>query len=191
MSQFKGEATFLHRGYDYRLSCVQNRLSGSMDVLILITGGTLDKVHDTITESLVFGGGDKSRVSNILKTGRTDHPRLKTLMQKDSLDMTEEDRELILQAVLGAPQSRIVITHGTGTMEQTAKHLDGNIGEKTVVLTGAMRPQSLGKSDAGFNLGGAIIAAQTLDYGVFAVMNGRVFEAEELRKDTALGRFDV
>ncbi len=162
-----------------------------MNVLILITGGTLDKVHDTITESLIFGGGDKSRVSNILKTGRTDHPRLKTLMQKDSLDMTEEDREIILQAVLDAPQSRIVITHGTGTMDQTAQYLDGKIGEKTVVLTGAMRPQSLGKSDAGFNLGGAIIAAQTLDYGVYAVMNGRVFEAKSLRKDTKLGRFDV
>lgn len=161
-----------------------------MDVLILITGGTLDKVHDTLSESLVFNGG-KSRVSNVLKTGRTDHPRLKTLMQKDSLDMTEEDRALILQAVLGAPQDRIVITHGTGTMELTAKYLDGKVGDKTVVLTGAMRPQSLGKSDAGFNLGGAIIAAQTLDYGVFAVMNGRIFEAAQVHKDTALGRFDV
>jgi len=161
-----------------------------MDVLILITGGTLDKVHDTVTESLIFGGG-KSRVSNVLKTGRTDHPRLKTLMQKDSLDMTEADRETILQAVLDAPQDRIVITHGTGTMELTAKYLDGKVGEKTVVLTGAMRPQSLGKSDAGFNLGGAIIAAQTLNYGVFAVMNGRVFEASDVHKDTVLGRFDV
>ena len=161
-----------------------------MDVLILITGGTLDKVHDTLSESLVFNGG-KSRVSNVLKTGRTDHPRLKTLMQKDSLDMTDDDRALILQAVLDAPQDRIVITHGTGTMELTAKYLDGKVGDKTVVLTGAMRPQSLGKSDAGFNLGGAIIAAQTLDYGVFAVMNGRVFEAAQVHKDTALGRFDV
>lgn len=162
-----------------------------MDILILITGGTLDKVHDTVTESLIFGGGDKSRVSNILKTGRTDHPRLKVLMKKDSLDMTEADRALILQAVLDAPQDRIVITHGTGTMELTAQYLDGKIGDKTVVLTGAMRPQSLGKSDAGFNLGGAIIAAQTLDYGVFAVMNGRVFEAAQVHKDTTLGRFDV
>jgi len=162
-----------------------------MDILILITGGTLDKVHDSVSESLVFGGGDKSRVSNILKTGRTDHPRLKVLMKKDSLDMTEEDRDIILKAVLDAPQDRIVITHGTGTMEMTAKYLDGNIGDKTVILTGAMRPQSLGKSDAGFNLGGAIIAAQTLDYGVFAVMNGRVFEAQQIHKDTSLGRFDV
>ncbi|MDB2439657.1 asparaginase [Hellea sp.] len=162
-----------------------------MNILILITGGTLDKVHDSVSESLVFGGGDKSRVSNILKTGRTDHPRLKVLMKKDSLDMTEEDRDIILKAVLDAPQDRIVITHGTGTMELTAKYLEENVGDKTVILTGAMRPQSLGKSDAGFNLGGAIIAAQTLDYGVFAVMNGRVFEAQQIHKDTSLGRFDV
>jgi len=162
-----------------------------MDILILITGGTLDKVHDSLTESLIFGSGNKSRVSNILKTGRTDHPRVKTLMQKDSLDMTEDDRALILQTVLGAPQNRIVITHGTGTMEQTAKYLDGKVGEKTIILTGAMRPQSLGESDAGFNLGGAVIAAQTLKSGVYAVMNGRVFEAQNVSKDTKLGRFDV
>jgi len=96
-----------------------------------------------------------------------------------------------LKAILAAEQNRIVVTHGTGTMELTTKYLDGKVGEKTVVLTGAMRPQSLGKSDAGFNLGGAIIAAQTLSYGVFAVMNGRVFEAENVHKNTALGRFDI
>lgn len=167
------------------------RFKAHMEVLILITGGTLDKVHDTRTESLVFGGGDKSRVSNILKSGRCDHPRLKIVMKKDSLDMTDDDRETILQAVLKARQDRIVITHGTGTMEQTAKYLDERVGDKTVVLTGAMRPQSLGKSDAGFNLGGAIIAAQTMPDGVYAVMNGRVFAAKDVRKDTEAGRFDL
>ena len=165
--------------------------SSQKDVLILITGGTLDKVHDTVTEGLVFDCGGKSRVSNILKTGRTDHPRLQVLMQVDSLDMTNEQRATILQAVRDAEQSHIVITHGTGTMEITAKYLDGKVGNKTVIFTGAMRPQSLGKSDAGFNLGGAIIAAQTLGAGVYAIMNGRVFTAGELRKNTELGRFDV
>ena len=162
-----------------------------MDILILITGGTLDKVHDTITEGLVFEDGGQSQVSDVLRVGRCHHPVQNILMQKDSLDMNDEDHAAILQAVLEAPQDRIIITHGTGTMELTAKYLDGKVGDKTVVLTGAMRPQSLGKSDAGFNLGGAIIAAQTLDYGVFAVMNGRVFEAPHVHKDTALGRFDV
>jgi len=162
-----------------------------MDILILITGGTLDKVHDTITEGLVFGDNDESQISDVLKVGRCHHPAQHILMQKDSLDMTDDDRAAILQAVLSAKQDRIIITHGTGTMELTAKYLDGKVGDKTVILTGAMRPQSLGKSDAGFNLGGAIIAAQTLDYGVFAVMNGRVFESKYVHKDTALGRFDI
>ena len=162
-----------------------------MDILILITGGTLDKVHDTLTEGLVFEDMQESQVTDILQVGRCHHPAQHILMQKDSLDMTDDDRAAILNAVLAAEQSRIIITHGTGTMELTAKYLDGKVGDKTVILTGAMRPQSLGKSDAGFNLGGAIIAAQTLDYGVFAVMNGRVFEAAQLHKDTALGRFDI
>jgi len=162
-----------------------------MDILILITGGTLDKVHDTITEGLIFDESGESQISDVLRVGRCHHPVQHILMQKDSLDMTDEDRDEILKAVLKAEQDRIIITHGTGTMELTAKYLDGKVGDKTVILTGAMRPQSLGKSDAGFNLGGAIIAAQTLDYGVFAVMNGRVFEASQVHKDTALGRFDV
>ncbi|MEP3890665.1 MAG: asparaginase domain-containing protein [Hellea sp.] len=162
-----------------------------MDILILITGGTLDKVHDTITEGLIFEDDGESQISDVLRVGRCHHPAQKIVMQKDSLDMTDADRDAILTAVLGAEQNRIVITHGTGTMELTANFLEGKVGERTVILTGAMRPQSLGKSDAGFNLGGAIIAAQTLNYGVFAVMNGRVFTADQVHKDTALGRFDV
>lgn len=151
----------------------------------------MDKVHDTITEGLIFEENGESQISDVLRVGRCHHPVQSILMQKDSLDMTDEDREAILNAVLKAEQDRIIITHGTGTMELTAKYLEGKVGERTVILTGAMRPQSLGKSDAGFNLGGAIIAAQTMDYGVFAVMNGRVFSADQVQKDTALGRFDV
>jgi len=116
---------------------------------ILITGGTLDKIHDTATESLK-----------------------------------------ILKAVITAPENRLVITHGTGTMELTAKALDAQVGSKTVVLTGAMRPWSLGRSDRNFNLGGAIIAARLLPAGVYGVMNGRVFSAAELHKNTETGRFD-
>jgi len=162
-----------------------------MDILILITGGTLDKVHDTITEGLIFEDDGQSQVSDVLKVGRCHHPAQHILMQEDSLDMTDDDRAAILKAVLDAKQDRIIITHGTGTLEITAKYLDGKVGDKTIILTGAMRPQSLGKSDASFNLGGAVIAVQTLDYGVFAVMNGRVFDAANVHKDTALGRFDI
>jgi L-asparaginase len=166
-----------------------------MEILILITGGTLDKVHDTQTEGLVFETGALeglgSGVISALAHGRCDHPRREILMQIDSLDMTDTHRAAVLQAVLSAPETRIVITHGTGTMAQTAQYLDGKVGEKTVILTGAMRPQSLGQSDAGFNLGGAVIAAQSLDYGVYGVMNGRIFEAQHLEKNTEAGRFDL
>ncbi len=162
-----------------------------MDILILITGGTLDKEHDTVTEGLIFADDGGTQVTDILRVGRCYHPVTQILMQKDSLDMTEADRAQILNAVLEANQDRIVITHGTGTMELTAKYLEEKVGDKTVILTGAMRPHSLGKSDAGFNLGGAIIAAQTLGFGVFAVMNGRIFEAQNVHKDTSQGRFDL
>jgi len=161
-----------------------------MDTLILITGGTLDKVHDTATESLLFRKSRKSHITELLKIGRSQLPRQEVVLMKDSLDMTDADRAVILKAVLSAPERQILVTHGTGTMEQTAKFLDGKTGDKTVVLTGAMRPFSLGKSDAGFNIGGGLIAAQTLPAGVYGVMNGRVFTANKLRKDIKRGRFD-
>lgn len=158
-----------------------------MDILILTTGGTIDKVHDVRTERLIFDGS--TAVSDILKYGRTDFPRVESLMSIDSLDMSDEHRDAILRAVVEAPETRIVVTHGTGTMEQTAKHLLGKVGQKTVIFTGAMRPQSLWRSDSEFNLGGAIIAAQTLSQGVYAVMNGRVIDARHVRKNMETGRF--
>jgi len=159
---------------------------------VLITGGTLDKVHDTLTEALVLDG--ETRVPNIFDEGRTRISRFKTLMQIDSLDMTDADRETILKAVTTAPENRLVITHGTGTMALTAQYLlaalGGGASEKVVVLTGAMRPWCLGRSDASFNMGGAVIAARLLPPGIYGVMNGRVFAAEDLRKDVESGRFD-
>jgi L-asparaginase len=155
---------------------------------IIITGGTLDKVHDTVTEGLVLDG--KTRVPDIFDQGRAKISRFRKLMQIDSLDMTDDHRSQILKTVNSAPETRLVITHGTGTMELTAKALTGKIGQKTVVLTGAMRPWSLGRSDGNFNLGGAIIAARLLPPGVYGVMNGRIFTAQHLRKNTKTGRFD-
>lgn len=155
---------------------------------ILVTGGTLDKVHDTFSESLILDG--TSRVVDILGQGRARVSRIKSLMSIDSLDMDDTHRAKILRAVNTAPENRIVVTHGTGTMELTAQALDGNIGKKTVVLTGAMRPWSLGQSDGNFNLGGAVIAARLLPAGIYGVMNGKVFAAQDLHKDVQSGRFD-
>lgn len=160
------------------------------NIAILITGGTMDKVHDTQTEGLIFDPNGKSRIGAILKQGRSQSVRREILFQIDSLDMKETHREKILDAIKNASEDQIVITHGTGTMELTAQFLDGKVGNKTVILTGAMRPQSLGRSDAGFNVGGALIAVQTLPSGVYGVMNGQVFKAQELHKNTETGRFD-
>ena len=160
------------------------------NIAILITGGTMDKVHDTQTEGLIFDPNGKSRIGAILKQGRSQSVRREILFQIDSLDMQDTHREKILDAIKNASEDQIVISHGTGTMELTAQFLDGKVGNKTVILTGAMRPQSLGRSDAGFNVGGAMIAVQTLPPGVYGVMNGQVFKAQELHKNTETGRFD-
>ena len=112
-------------------------------------------------------------------------------MMKDSLDFTDADRTLILKAVEKARETCIVISHGTGTMAETARFLKDRISGKTVVLTGAMRPYSFGRSDASFNMGAAILAAQLLPDGVYGVMNGRAFRADQLTKDTDAGRFDL
>lgn len=158
---------------------------------IIVAGGTLDKVHDVTTESLAFPADGSSMVPDILHKGRCYFPLTQIILQKDSLDFTDKDREMVRLAVEGAKEDQIVITHGTGTMGETARYLADHISGKTVVLTGAMRPHSLSVSDASFNLGGAIIAAQSCPFGVYGVMNGRVFAASDLNKNISMGRFDV
>ena len=160
-----------------------------MDILVLTTGGTIDKVHDLVRESLVFDREAGSCVSQILKQARAEFPRIEQLMTLDSLDMIDADRQLMVDVILKAPESHVVITHGTGTMGLTARYIAERVSDKTVVLTGSMRPYSLGRSDAGFNLGGAIIAAQTCPPGVYGVMNGRVITAAGLEKNRTTGKF--
>jgi len=165
-------------------------MSNIRDIHIIITGGTLDKVHDTLTEGLSFEPGQPTHMEALLKQGRCKFPSWQVLMKIDSLDMNDEHRKLIADAVRATETEAVIITHGTGTMEITAKYLSNHVAGKTVVLTGAMRPYSLGQSDASFNVGGAIIAAQSLPFGVYGIMNGRIFTAEKLSKNTKTGRFD-
>ena len=160
-------------------------------VRILTTGGTFDKVHDWRTEALAFAGEGASEVPTVLAHGRCEWPFIEHVCQLDSLEMTDEDRAVIADRCAGVPEARLVVTHGTSTMGETARFLAGRALPKTIVLTGAMRPHSLFVSDAGFNLGGALVAAQTLGAGVWAVMNGRVFAAEDVAKNVELGRFDA
>lgn len=158
---------------------------------IIATGGTIDKVHDTRSEGLTFAPDGSTHIPEMLRIGRCHFPVVQLLMLKDSLYFEDEDREAIAAAVESASEAAVVITHGTGTIGETARHLEGRVGDKTIVLTGAMRPFSLYASDGEFNLGGAVVAAQVLAPGVWGVMNGRVFPAGRLNKNVEQGRFDM
>lgn len=161
------------------------------DVRVLVTGGTIDKVHDTYTEGLTFAKDGATQIPEILSESRCHFANIQLLMLKDSLYFDDSDRDAIVAAVTAATEDAIVVTHGTGTMGESARWLAARTTGKTVVFTGAMRPHSLSASDGPFNLGGAMIAAQTLSEGVYGVMNGRVFEAAHLHKNTEQGRFDL
>lgn len=160
-------------------------------VRILVTGGTIDKIHDPETEALTFCPNGTSHIPEILANARCHFPEVTVLMQVDSLQMTDKERDRIADAIMTAKEDALLVTHGTSTMEDTARYLQDKISGKTVILTGAMRPHSLFLSDGPFNVGGALIAAQTLPPGIYGVMNGLIFDAENLRKNVKRGRFDV
>jgi L-asparaginase len=115
---------------------------------------------------------------------------LRTLMMVDSLDMSDDDRELIVHNCIQCPETRIVITHGTDTMVETARALAAGIAAKTVVLTGAMIPYAFGSSDGLFNLGSALSFAQVLPSGVYIAMNGQHFSWDRVRKNRETGVFE-
>lgn len=157
-------------------------------IRILVTGGTFDKEYDELGGTLYF---KNTHLQEMLRLGRCKlNVDILTLMMIDSLDMTEADRELILASCLRAPETRIVITHGTDTMADTAKVLGGKVKDKTIVLTGAMVPYAFGSSDGLFNLGAALAFAQALEPGVFVAMNGRYFNWNDVRKNKATGEFE-
>ena len=159
-----------------------------MKIVIFATGGTFDKEYNELNGQLYF---KETHIPEMLKLGRSRiSVRLQTLMMKDSLDMTTDDRQAIASACKKAKEKRIVITHGTDTMEQTACYLGKNISGKTVVLTGAMIPYKFGSSDGLFNLGSALAFAQVLPPGVYVAMNGRYFLWNSVAKNRAIGVFE-
>lgn len=160
-------------------------------VRLLLTGGTIDKIHDPVEERLAFATDGKTQIPDLLRFARCHFLSVQQIMQIDSLEMTDTHRAQLKLAISAANEEAIVITHGTSTMGETARFLRNEDLGKTIVLTGAMRPFSIGFSDGPFNLGGAVVAAQLLPAGVYGVMNGRVFEADQLNKNVEQGRFDV
>jgi L-asparaginase len=159
---------------------------------IIATGGTFDKAYNPLTGSLGFTDPPASSVPALIAQARTTAAiTCQTLMQIDSLDMQDSHRQHVLQACREAPETVIVIVHGTDTMPETAQVL-GQAGlQKTVVLTGAMVPASVNHSDALFNLGFAIAAAQTLAPGVYVAMNAVIRPWNDVRKNRALGVFEA
>jgi len=163
-------------------------LSPQPGIRIFVTGGTFDKEYDEINGRLFF---KNSHVGEMLSLARCRLAlQVETLMMVDSLDMSEADRELIAERCRIAPEKRIVITHGTDTMELTARALDRAALEKVIVLTGAMIPYKFGSSDGLFNLGSALAFAQTLAEGVYVAMNGCCFVAGNVRKNRESGFFE-
>lgn len=155
-------------------------------ILILTTGGTIDKAYfDALSEYQITD----SAVGELLKEARVAVPfRVVELMRKDSLELTDDDRALITATARSAPETRVVVTHGTDTMTDTAKVLAAIPG-KTIVLTGALAPARFAQSDAAFNLGMAVAAAQVAQPGVYIAMSGEVFDGLKVRKDRAAGKF--
>ena len=155
-------------------------------ILVVTTGGTIDKQYfDALSEYQIA----ESVIEDMLKRARVTQPfRVVELMRKDSLELTAEDRALIRATIAAAPETRVVITHGTDTMTETARVM-ADIPGKTMVLTGALAPARFAESDAPFNLGMAFACCQSAPPGVWITMNGTVFDGLKVVKDRAAGRF--
>jgi len=159
-----------------------------MAVRIFITGGTFDKEYDELEGRLYFRN---THLPEMLELGRCKVKLdIRTLMMIDSLEMTEPDRRIILENCLRCREENIVITHGTDTMEETARLLGEAHVKKTIVLTGAMVPFKFGSSDGLFNLGSAMAFAQCLPHGVYIAMNGRFFPWDNVHKNRKTGEFE-
>ena len=158
---------------------------------LLACGGTFDKRYDPIRGELVFT--DSQLPAMVTRARLTVPIAVETLMQIDSLDMQDADRERVLAACRAAAEPAIVIVHGTDTMPETARLLGAGLADvdKTVVLTGAMVPYAIAESDALFNLGFACACAQTLPPGVWLAMNGRVHRSDAVRKNREAGVFEA
>ena len=159
-----------------------------MPIRIFVTGGTFDKEYNELNGTLYF---KDTHIHEMLKLGRSKVPvEVRTLMMVDSIYMTDQDRELIAINCEKDIFDKIVITHGTDTMVETAKVIANRVKDKTIVLTGAMIPYKFGSSDGLFNLGAAIAFVQTLPNGVYIAMNGRYFYWNNCRKNTKIGEFE-
>jgi L-asparaginase len=158
-----------------------------MKIHFITTGGTIDKIYFDAKNEYQVG---PPQVAELLREVKATFDfDIESVLRKDSLDMTDADRQLIRDKVAGAAAERVVVTHGTDTMINTARALHGITG-KTIVLTGSMQPARFRVTDADFNLGAAVTAAQTLPPGVYIAMNGCIFDPARARKNMAANCFE-
>ena len=158
-----------------------------MKIKIFTVGGTIDKIY--FDQKNAYQVGDPKIVEVLQEANVTLDFETESIMQKDSLDMDESDRQLIYEKILEDPNELIVITHGTDTMVETANILSA-ISNKTIVLTGSMQPARFKNSDAVFNIGCAVAAVQALPHGVYITMNGQIFDPEKTRKNVGMNCFE-
>jgi len=159
-----------------------------MSIRIFVTGGTFDKEYNELNGDLFF---KTTHVAEMLSLGRSRvSVDIRTLMMVDSTTIDEDDRELIAYHCQRAREDRIVVTHGTDTMVETAKHIAAKVKNKTILLTGAMVPYTFGSSDGLFNMGSALAYVQVLPPGVYIAMNGRYFDWDKVKKNKRVGEFE-
>lgn len=158
-----------------------------MTIRIFVTGGTFDKEYNELTGELFF---KDTHLSEMFKLGRSKlNTDIRTLMMIDSLDMVDNDRQIILENCKKCDENKIIITHGTDTMVETAQVLS-QIHDKTIIVTGAMIPYKFGSSDGLFNLGAAVAFVHTLPHGVYIAMNGCYFAWDNVVKNKKTGYFE-
>jgi L-asparaginase len=159
-------------------------------IQVFVTGGTFDKQYNLITGKLAF---EDTHLPEMFDRGRSSLDiDVKTLMMVDSLEMTEADRGIIIHNCKRCPMDKILITHGTDRMVETAAAIAAEKIDKTIVLTGAMIPYAFGNSSDGFfNLGNALAFVQVLPHGVYVAMNGRCFSWDNVRKNLSTGLFET
>ena len=157
-------------------------------IKIFATGGTFDKEYDEINGELFF---KETHLHELLKLGRSQlNVKIETLMMVDSLKMSKSEKNYIVEKCKEERTDRIIITHGTDTMVDTAKLIAKNIHNKAIILTGAMIPIKFGSSDGLFNLGSALSFIQVIDPGIYITMNGRYFKWDNVKKNNQLGIFE-
>ncbi len=164
-------------------------IRNAQKITVLATGGTIDKEYNLDSE-MVIG---EPWITQILSRVITDVEfEVQSVLKLDSLDMVDADRAVLTRALDAVENDRVLITHGTDTMPETARYLaeNANLGEKVVVLCGAIQPAIMRTSDADFNVGAAVAALNLLDPGVYISMSGRIFPAEVVRKDRSRGIFE-